>query len=89
MQKKNKNAFEFPAKTRVNTVSNITILGSLDSWHQDLEFGLRMDIFGPVEPELWRFEVFSKKILKNIPYGERVQMDRLVLAPVTAFFPFK
>ena len=52
-KKKNKNAFEFPAKTRVNIVSNITLLGPLDSWHQDLEFGSRMDIFGPLEPEIW------------------------------------
>ena len=34
-------------------------------------------------------EVFSKKIIKNIPYGERVQLVRLVLAPETSFFPFK
>ena len=44
-------------KTRVNMASNITLLSPLDSWHQDLEFGPRMDIFGPVEPELWLFEI--------------------------------
>ena len=38
-------------------VSNITLLGPLDSWHQDLEFGPRMDIFGPVEPEIWLLEI--------------------------------
>ena len=43
-----KNAFEFPAKTRVNIVKKITLLGSPNSWHQDLEFGPRMDIFGQV-----------------------------------------
>ena len=55
--KKNKNAFEFSAKTRVDMVRNITLLGPSDSWHQDLEFGPRMDIFGPPEPEIWLFEV--------------------------------
>ena len=55
--KKEKNAFEFPAKTRVNIVRKITLLGPSDSWHQDLEFGPRMDIFCPLEPELWQFEV--------------------------------
>ena len=54
MQKKKKNTFEFPAKTRVNIVRNITIS---DSWHQDLEFGPRMDMFGPLEPEIWLFEI--------------------------------
>ena len=34
-------------------------------------------------------EVIFKKITKNIPYGERVQSDQLVLAPETLFFPFK
>ena len=53
--KKIKNAFELPAKTRVNLVKNITLLGLSDSWYQDLEFGLRMDIFGLLEPVLWQF----------------------------------
>ena len=44
--------FEFPAKTRVGKVRNISPRGPLDSWHQDLEFNRRMDIFGPLEPEL-------------------------------------
>ena len=51
-KKKNKNAFEFPAKTRVNMIRNITLLGPSDSWQQDLEFGPRMDMFGPLEPEI-------------------------------------
>ena len=51
-EKKNKNVFEFPAKTRVNIVRNITLLSPLDSWHQDLEFDPRMDSFGTVEPEI-------------------------------------
>ena len=55
--KKNKNAFEFPAETRVNIVRNIALLGPPDSWQQDLELGPRMDIFGPVEQEIWQFEV--------------------------------
>ena len=50
--KKNKNAFEFPAKTRVSIIRKITLLGPSDSWHQDLEFDPRMDIFGPLEPEI-------------------------------------
>ena len=50
--KKHKNAFEFPAKTTVNIVRNITLLGPSDSWHQDVEFSSRMDIFGPLEPEI-------------------------------------
>ena len=54
---KTKNAFEFPAKTMVNMVRNITLLGPSDSWHQDLQFGPRMDIFGVLEQELWQFEV--------------------------------
>ena len=49
--------FEFPAKTRVNIVRNVTLLSSLDSWHQDLEFGPRMDVFGPLEPEIWLFDI--------------------------------
>ena len=53
--KKIKNAFEFPAKTRVNIVRNITLFSPLDSWHQDLEFGPQMDIFGPIEPEYLKF----------------------------------
>ena len=36
-----------------------------------------------------QLEVVSKKLIKNIPYGERVQLDRLVPAPETSFFPFK
>ena len=55
--KKTNNAFEFPAKTRVNIVSNITLLDPLDSWHQILEFGSQMDIFGAVEPEIWLFKI--------------------------------
>ena len=51
-QKKTKNVFEFPAKTWVNIVSNITLLGPSDSWHQDLEFGPQMNIFGPLDPEV-------------------------------------
>ena len=29
----------------------------MNSWHQDFEFGPLMDIFGPVEPEIWPFEI--------------------------------
>ena len=54
--KKTKDAFEFPAKTRVNIVRNITLLGTSDSSHQGLEFGPQMDIFGLLEPEIWLFE---------------------------------
>ena len=49
--------FKFPAKTRVNIVRNITLLDPSNNWHQDLEFGRRMDIFGPLEPEIWLFEI--------------------------------
>ena len=55
--KKTKNAFEFPAKTGVNIIRNITLLGPSDSWHQDLEFGPRMNIFGALELEIWQFQV--------------------------------
>ena len=55
--KKNKNAFELPAKTRVSKVSNITVLDPSNSWHQDLEFDPRMNIFGSLEPKIWLFEV--------------------------------
>ena len=44
--------FEFTTKTRVRMVNNITLLAPLDNWNQNLEFGHRMDIFGPLEPEL-------------------------------------
>ena len=49
--------FKFPAKTRVSTIRKIIPQGPSDSWHQDLEFGPRMDIFGPLEPEIWLFEI--------------------------------
>ena len=49
--------FEFSVKTRVSIVRNMTPFSRSDSWHQDLEFGPRMDIFGPVEPEKWLFEI--------------------------------
>ena len=52
MQKKNKNAFEFLAEARVNVVKNITLLGPSNSWHQTLEFGPWMDIFGPLEAKI-------------------------------------
>ena len=55
--KKPKNAFEVPVKTRFNIVRNITLLDPSDSWHQDLEFGPCMDIFGPVESEIWLLEI--------------------------------
>ena len=44
--------FEFLPKTRFSMVRNITLLGLLDNWHQDLEFGTQMDIFGPLDPEV-------------------------------------
>ena len=45
-------ACKFPAKTRVSIIRKITLLGPSDSWHQDLEFGPRVDILGPLEPEI-------------------------------------
>ena len=48
----------FPPKLElICIVRNITLLGPPDSRHQELEFGLRVDIFGPVEPDLWQFKV--------------------------------
>ena len=44
--------FEFPAITKISMTRNVTLLGLLDSWHQELEFCPQMDIFGPLEPEL-------------------------------------
>ena len=44
--------FEFPAKTWFIMIRNMTPFRPSDSWLQDLEFGLRMDIFGPLEPEI-------------------------------------
>ena len=37
---------------RVSMARNITSLGTLDNWHQDLEYGPRNDIFDPVDPEI-------------------------------------
>ena len=64
--KKNKNAFSnllnLPPKLGLVWSEARPPLSSSDSWHQEFEFGLRMDIFGPLEPEIWLFEVFF-----NIP----------------------
>ena len=56
MQKKNKNRIlkflNLPAKLGLLWSETSPPLGPLDSCHQDLEFGPRMDIFDPLEPEL-------------------------------------
>ena len=51
--------FKFPAKIRVSTIRKIIPQGPSDSWLQDLEFGPRMDIFGPIEAEICQLEVLS------------------------------
>ena len=57
--------FEIPPKIRISIVRNVTLFSPLDSWHQDLEFGPRMDIFVPLESELWQFEFHECESKKN------------------------
>ena len=58
-QKRHLEIFEFPANNNVSIVRKMTKLGLSDSCHQVLELDPQMDIFGPLEREIWQCEVSS------------------------------
>ena len=61
--------FEFPSKTGVSMFRNMTLFSSSGSWHEDLKFGPRIDVFDPIEPEIsTHFDASGQIINRNIKF---------------------